>query len=410
MRYAPWRAPAERIADDTPVHPGLVHLVDPAERERGCLRGLLRRQADCAAGPHHPVEIREFRDAPRLPVPEAGDGRPRARVLRLPRFAGGRAVASPPVLPQSAVALIRRALVARIDRQHVEAGVEAADRAQARVTNPRLDSRAGPRGAHESHGDVLRLVNLAAEEVAHCREPAQTVWNRTLPHRRLLECGSRLRRTRVRDRHQADLVVGRSGGDELASARLANAELHVRLTRAEKDVSDEDVRQRPAGAAVRADLERMRSPGGQGGQGCGPAARRVGACRDLGLGHQDRDLVTRSCGAPDRDRLVALEHGVILEEGTKGEGWLGLRRGGGEGEDKGGKEGESSLGVHVVSSRGPTGYCWDVDPAGRAPAGPARLRRVGNRDDNTGGRRVTCRRRAHFLPGSQSPTTAKAAI
>ena len=94
------RAPAERVAEDPAVDPGLIDFVDAAEREGRGLRRLRRRQVDAATEPDHAIERGRLGHSPCLPVRQPRQGGPGTGVLGCPRRARRRAGATR--LPTSA--------------------------------------------------------------------------------------------------------------------------------------------------------------------------------------------------------------------------------------------------------------------------------------------------------------------
>src|SRR5690606_29820529 len=90
--------------------------------------------------------------------------------------------------------------------------------------------------------------------------------------------------------------------------------VHVGLARGDPDFADEQVSYLDA-FAVRNhfDHERVRAAGGQGGQAGKEVAVVVAQATGGVVGERDPEKASRGSPTPDDERLVALEHGVILE-------------------------------------------------------------------------------------------------
>ncbi len=312
------RAPTEGVADGAAVHPGLVDLVDGAERERGGARRLCGRQRDRASEPHEAVVSGEQRHAPRLPVPHGlGHVRPLARAggLRLPGLGAGPGVRAPPVLPHLAHALVGCRLVLPVQAQQVEAIGESAGRAQSCFSSPGLGGGAAPRRADQPHRHLHGVLQLARGEVAGRREAADRLRSGEPP-------GSARRQLRGR-RHSIDVghgeqpkpIVRRPRRDPVAVPRARDGQLHVRLAGAQEHVADEDVGQRLRSARRGARLEREGPAGAHRRQLGGPAARGVRASARLLPVERDAHRLAGGGAAPHGNRAIALQDGVVLEDG-----------------------------------------------------------------------------------------------
>ena len=240
----PRSAVIARAAHLDAVHPRDVVVVDGAEPEAQAASGLAGREVEADAVPHDAVEAVV---ALLLPEPGHRDGLPPALVER-------------GVGPRGATvheSRVRRGDVADLRAQPLDEaplrglllrpprGPRGAVEAERGATHPRLDPAPAPRGVDDADRHVDGLSEVAREIVRDRAERADVLRIRDGP-RAAGEIG--LGRVRERDRHLevADRPIVRGGDRRGGVQRVGERPLHVRLTRRDPDVSDEDVAQHDA--------------------------------------------------------------------------------------------------------------------------------------------------------------------
>lgn len=136
------------------------------------------------------------------------------------------------------------------------------------------------------------------------------------------------------------------GGLEEGVVGEADGPLHVGLAGAEPDIADDDVAEGDGVGAVHDEVGRVGLDGHRG-EVDAPVAVAVGLGGEGLAAEGDGDLLAAAGGAPDRDDGLALEDGVVGEDG--GELHLGAERGG---EGEGGAEGECEQEVSTEAHGG----------------------------------------------------------
>ncbi len=345
------RVGADR-ADALAVEVGRVEVVDGAELQRQVFTRPSRGHFQLPAEPDDAVHVEPGR-LPELrqahPLPGGGVVRGLREALRFALVA--RVLHDVPPGPLGLRALVL-ALEPRqvgqlsvVPLQHGFEGGVCGERAAAR---PRLGGRAAPGGVDESDGHLKTLVQLAAEEVADRRERRGLLRRRDDPA--AFHVFERLTGGLLRDGEEVyEGVVGRG---RLFRAVLGVGErpLHVRLTRADPDLADEDVLEGERVAPRHGQLEgaaRLVRPHVD-----LPAAARVGDGRRCVPAERDGHALARLGPAPDA-RLAPLLHDHVVADDRR-HAHVGARRAGEGKQQERSRERESvSVDVHRLWESGP---------------------------------------------------------
>ncbi len=165
----------------------------------------------------------------------------------------------------------------------------------------------------EANRDLRGLLQRACHVIADGRGLADGVGGDDLPGRGLFQVVERRGFAGMRDGEETDVVIGRSRKPAPGVGREPGGEFHVGLAAAEIDVAQLDVGERGR-AARAADRQHIGAAGGHGRQRGAPAPAFVRTHLDRLVRQRHRDRLRCSGGAPDGDRTVALEHGMMAED------------------------------------------------------------------------------------------------
>ncbi|MNK30752.1 hypothetical protein D3C87_491720 [compost metagenome] len=239
----------------------------------------------------------------------------RARCTGLPggiprhgAIAGG-----PPVLPLAAPAGGGSGRVVGTECKHVERTPGAALRAQGRGAGPGFDPRTAPCRLDQSQRYVDGLLQLAGEVEARRGKVADRAWRGGLPRNRRGEGGLGRHGRGLGHGQQADRRLRGSGHLAVRIKRASHRKLHVRLPGAQPDIAQQHVAHDPGGLPC-AHRHFMRPADRDRAQGCLPVAVAIGACAEQLPGECDGHRDTGRCIAPHRNRPVALQDRVVLEQ------------------------------------------------------------------------------------------------
>ena len=195
---------------------------------------------------------------------------------------------------------------------------------------PALDHRAAPGAVHNAHRHVQPAKNVPREEVADGREAGRGLGRTWRPGavgglgRRRRELAGDLELADQRETGGRHLLFGILH-PEGRVARVVEDEFHVRLSRAKPHLAHDDIMEDQRLAARDGEILPGRI-GGKRSEPDDPAAIPVRCRGDRLPVKSDTDGFARRGPAPDRRRLVALQHRMIGEKRREAHGGPGRRQ------------------------------------------------------------------------------------